>query len=61
MNSYDPYVCNFSQTIKKAKKFTKMELLYAIEDATYAVLAGANPQKYLDELKIFKEELAKRK
>lgn len=61
MNNYNPYVCDFALEAKKAKKWTKEQLLFNIQQAREAYLAGVNPDKYIDQISVYKAELAKRR
>lgn len=59
-NSYDPFVCNWLVEAKKAKAMTVSSLRYAIDDCRECIKLDINPNKYYDQISVYKAELAKR-
>ena len=60
MNSYNPFVCDFIIQEKKARRMTQGELQYAIEDCRECILLNINPDKYRDQISVYKMELTRR-
>lgn len=61
MNSYNPFVCDFVVESKKAKRMTIASLYYAIDDCRECIKLNINPDKYRDQISVYKMELDKRK
>lgn len=61
MNSYNPFVCDFVIETKKAKRMTIASLYYAIDDCRECIKLNINPDKYRDQISVYKMELDKRK
>jgi len=59
-NSYNPFVCDFIMQEKKARRMTQGELQYAIEDCRECILLNINPDKYRDQISVYKMELTRR-
>lgn len=59
-NSYDPFVCNWLVEAKKAKAMTIASLRYSIDDCRECIKLNINPNKYYDQISVYKAELAKR-
>ncbi len=59
-NSYDPFVCNWLVEAKKAKAMTVASLRYSIDDCRECIKLNINPNKYYDQISVYKAELAKR-
>lgn len=60
MNSYNPFVCDFIVQKKKARMMTQAELYYAIEDCRECILLDINPDKYRDQISVYRAELKRR-
>lgn len=60
MNTYDPFVCNWLVEAKKAKAMTVASLRYSIDDCRECIKLNINPNKYYDQISVYKAELAKR-
>jgi len=56
---HDPYKCDFAFEAKRAKGMTDAELHYAFKDAL-AATKGANPDKYYDQLSVYRKEIERR-
>lgn len=61
MNSYNPFICDFVVESKKAKKMSIEGLYYAINDCRDCIKLGINPNKYYDQISVYKMELNTRK
>ena len=61
MNSYNPFVCDFVVEAKKAKRMTIASLYYAIDDCRECIKLNINPNKYYDQISVYKAELHTRK
>lgn len=61
MNSYNPFICDFVVESKKAKAMTIASLYYAIDDCRECIKLNINPDKYRDQISVYKMELDKRK
>ena len=61
VNSYNPFVCDFIVESKKAKRMTIASLYYAIDDCRECIKLNINPDKYRDQISVYKMELDKRK
>lgn len=61
MNNYDPFICDFIVEGKKAKRMTVESLYYAISDCRDCIKLGINPNKYYDQISVYKMELHTRK
>ena len=61
MNSYNPFICDFVVETKKAKSMTIASLYYAIDDCRECIKLNINPDKYRDQISVYKMELDKRK
>lgn len=60
MNSYNPFICDFVVESKKAKAMTIASLRYSIDDCRECIKLNINPNKYYDQISVYKAELAKR-
>ncbi len=60
MNNYNPFVCNFETEEVKAKKMTPEQLRFAITDCLECIKLGINPNKYYDQLSVYRKHLAKK-
>ena len=61
MNSYNPFICDWVVETKKAKRMTIASLYYAIDDCRECIKLNINPDKYRDQISVYKMELDKRK
>ena len=61
MNSYNPFVCDFIVETKKAKRMTIEGLYHAMDDCRECIRLNINPNKYYDQISVYKMELDKRK
>jgi len=61
MNSYNPFVCDFVVESKKAKRMTIEGLYHAMDDCRECIRLGINPNKYYDQISVYKAELHTRK
>lgn len=61
MNNYNPFVCDFATKEKIAKGMSEMQLHYSISDCMECIQLGINPNKYLDEISVYRKELNNRK
>lgn len=61
MNSYNPFVCDFATKEKIAKGMSDIQLNYAISDCMECIRLEINPNKYLDEISVYRKELNNRK
>ena len=55
-----PYVCIFDVEVKKASKMSADQLRWAIADCLECIKLGVNPDKYMDQLSVYREHLAKK-
>ena len=60
MNDYNPYVCDFNFEEQRAKRMTIEQLQWAIADCLDCLKAGVNPNKYYDQLAVYRKSLAKK-
>lgn len=60
MNTYNPYICHFDYEVARAKKMGDEQLKFAIVDCLECVKLGINPEKYIDQVKVYRQELARR-
>lgn len=60
MNSYNPFICNFELEVNKAKRMTIDQLKFAIVDCLECISIGCNPEKYIDQASVYRQELSKR-
>lgn len=61
MNNYNPFACDFIVQEKKARRMTESELQYAIDDCRECILLNINPDKYRDQISVYKMELSRRR
>ena len=61
MNSYNPYICNWSTEEKRAKKMSIDGLYASIDDCQECIRLGINPNKYYDQISVYRKELHTRK
>lgn len=62
MNSYNPYICNWSTEEKRAKKMSIDGLYASIEDCQQCIKNGIDYfGKYTDQISIYRKELHTRK
>lgn len=60
MNTYDPFVCNFDREVVIAKGMSNQGLVSAIAECLECISLGINPDKYVDQAKVYRQELARR-
>ena len=60
MNTYNPYVCHFESEVSIAKRMTNQGLVSAIAECLECISLGINPEKYIDQAKVYRQELARR-
>ena len=60
MKSYNPYICNISTEIEIAKRMSNQGLVSAIAECLECISLGINPSKYLEQAKVYRQELSKR-
>jgi hypothetical protein len=60
MTSYDPFVCDFKSEENKARRMTIEELNWSINDASECIRLGINPNRYYDQISVYRKELGKR-
>ena len=61
MNSYNPFICDFVVEAKKAKRMTIDGLYASIDDCRECIRLDINPNKYYDQISVYKAELHTRK
>ena len=61
MNSYNPYICNWVVEEKKAKRMSIDGLYASIDDCRECIRLNINPNKYYDQISVYKAELHTRK
>jgi len=61
MNTYDPFICNWEVEIKKAKKMSIAGLIATIADCQECIRLGINPNKYFDQISIYRKEFNTRR
>jgi hypothetical protein len=61
MNSYNPFVCDFAVEAKKAKRMSIDGLYASIDDCRECIRMNINPNKYYDQISVYKAELHTRK
>ncbi len=60
MNDYNPFICNFATEEAKAKKMSPEQLRFAITDCLECIKLGINPNKYYDQLSVYRKQLSKK-
>ena len=60
MSNYNPFVCNFEREVEIAKQMSNQGLISAIAECLECISIGCNPNKYVDQAKVYRQELAKR-
>jgi len=61
MIDYNPFQCDFKTEEIKAKKMTISELQWSINDCAECIRLGINPNKYYDQIGVYRKELLRRK
>ena len=61
MNSYNPFICNWEIEISKAKKMSIAGLVASIVDCQECIKLDINPNKYFDQISVYRKELQGRK
>lgn len=61
MNSYNPFICDWVVETKKAKRMTIDGLYASIDDCQECIRLGINPNKYYDQISVYRKELHTRK
>jgi hypothetical protein len=61
MNDYNPFVCNWSVEEKKAANMSIAGLVASIADCQECIDQGVNPEKYYDQIAVYRKELEFRK
>lgn len=62
MNSYNPFICNFSYEEKRAKAMSVEALLHNIADCQACIKNGIDYfGKYVDQISVYRKELLARK
>lgn len=61
MNDYNPFVCNWSIEEKKAMGMSEAGLIASIADCQECINQGVNPEKYADQISVYRKELEFRK
>ena len=61
MNSYNPFICDWVVETKKAKRMTIDGLYASIDDCQECIRLDINPNKYFDQISIYRKELYTRK
>ena len=59
-NNHNPYVCIFDSEVSNAKKMNVEQLKWAIADCLECIKLGVNTDKYMDQLSVYREQLAKK-
>ena len=57
MNNYDPFVCNWKVEEFKAKSVDIATLLFWIEDCKECISKNINPNKYFDQISVYRAEI----
>ena len=60
-NTYNPYICNWETEIVKAKRMSIAGLIASIADCQECIRLDINPNKYFDQISIYRKELQGRK
>jgi hypothetical protein len=60
MSDYDPYKCDFNFEEQRARRMTIEQLQWAIVDCLETIKAGVNPNKYYDQLSVYRKQLSKK-
>lgn len=60
MNDYNPFKCDFLVETKKARAMTEDGLNFAIEDCRACIKLGIEPDKYRDQISVYRQELSRR-
>lgn len=58
--SYDPFVCDWEVEEFKAKSVDNQCLLFWIEECRDCIRQGINPNKYYDQISVYRAELKRR-
>lgn len=61
MNDYNPFVCNWSIEEKKAMGMSEAGLIASIADCQECINQGVNPEKYADQISVYRKELQSRR
>jgi hypothetical protein len=61
MNDYNPFVCNWSVEEKRAANMSIDGLVASIADCQECIAQGVNPEKYFDQIAVYRKELEFRK
>lgn len=61
MSDYNPFVCNWSVEEKKAANMSIAGLVASIADCQECIDQGVNPEKYYDQIAVYRKELEFRK
>ena len=61
MSDYNPFVCNWSIEEKKAANMSIAGLVASIADCQECIDQGVNPEKYYDQIAVYRKELEFRK
>ena len=61
MSDYNPFVCNWSIEEKKAANMSIAGLVASIADCQECIDQGVNPEKYADQISVYRKELEFRK
>ena len=61
LQTHDPYTCNFSFEVHRAKRMSIDALEFNIEDARACIKNGINEGKYFDQIAIYSQELKRRR
>lgn len=61
MNDYNPFVCNWTIEEKKAMNMSIAGLIASIADCQDCINQGVNPEKYYDQISVYRKELQSRR
>lgn len=61
MSDYNPFVCNWSVEEKRAANMSIAGLVASIADCQECIDQGVNPEKYYDQIAVYRKELEFRK
>ena len=61
MNDYNPFICNWTIEEKKAMGMSVAGLIASIADCQECISQGVNPEKYYDQIAVYRKELEFRK
>ena len=61
MSDYNPFICNWSIEEKKAANMSIAGLVASIADCQECIDQGVNPEKYYDQIAVYRKELEFRK